>query len=145
MDGVMMTPGSPTSSQRRPAHVSNAFLPDHQPQQPIDLGPDLSLLIGLAIIGLSAIGATAVLMTFAHQPDGWPLLALVMKPTPPTLSFIVQGGLGIVGLVLAVRCAIAGVKKWRGDLEGGRAAAIFNALLAGGFFFAAIELARAAW
>lgn len=104
----------------------------------------MALLVGIAVVGLSSIGATAVLMTFAHQPDGWQLLALITKPTP-TMLLLVQGGIGLALLLLAGRFAIAGVKKWRGDLGGGRPGAVFNALLAGGAFFAAIELARAAW
>jgi serine/threonine-protein kinase len=139
LPGVVLAPGAPASSQRRPAlNVQGTFLPE----APIRPTQDLSFLVGVAIVGLSSIGVTAALMTFAHQPDGWPLLQLITKPTP-MLSILVQGGLGIVGLVLAGRHAIEGVNKWRG--AAGRASAIVSAALAGGFFFVAIELARAAW
>jgi eukaryotic-like serine/threonine-protein kinase len=140
LPGVMLA-GSTTSSQRRP--TAGAYLPDHrQAQSPPP--PDTTLLIALAVVGLTSIGMTAALMTFAYQPDGWPLLAMVTKP-PPMGTLVVQGGLGIVAFVMAARFSISGVKKWRGHVEGGRGAAVVQAVLAGAFFFAALQLARAAW
>ncbi len=144
MSGVMMAPGASATSYRRPTAASSYLQDSAHMHTPQEQGPDMALLVGIAVVGLSSIGATAVLMTFAHQPDGWQLLALITKPTP-TMLLLVQGGIGLALLLLAGRFAIAGVKKWRGDLAGGRPAAVFNALLAGGVFFAAIELARAAW
>lgn len=138
MSGVMFAPGAAAASHRRPTPPPYLDMRSPQPTQ------DLSLLVGLAVIGLTSIGATAVLMTFAHQPGGFGLVAMVTKPTP-TLSLVVQGGLALVGLALAAKYAVGGVKKWRGDLEGGRSGAVVFALIAGALFFAAIELARAAW
>jgi hypothetical protein len=140
LPGVMLA-GSTTSSQRRP--TAGAYLPDpRQAQSPPP--PDTTLLIALAVVGLTSIGMTAALMTFAYQPDGWPLLAMVMKP-PAMGNLVVQGGLGIVAFVLAARVSISGVRKWRGHVEGGRGAAVVHAVFAGAFFFAALQLARAAW
>ncbi len=137
LSGVMLA-GSSTSS-RRPS--ANPYLPaSSRPAPP----PDMTPLVALAVIGLTSIGATAVLMTFLYRPEGWPLVAMVTNPTPP-VSLAVQGGLGLVGLILAGRSAVTGVKKWNGTVSGGRGSAVFSALLAGGFFFAALQLARAAW
>lgn len=137
LSGVMLA-GSSTSS-RRPS--ANPYLPaSSRPAPP----PDMTPLVALAVIGLTSIGATAVLMTFLYRPEGWPLVEMVTKPTPP-VSLAVQGGLGLVGLILAGRSAVTGVKKWNGTVAGGRGSAVFSALLAGGFFFAALQLARAAW
>ncbi len=137
LSGVMLA-GSSTSS-RRPS--ANPYLPaSSRPAPP----PDMTPLVALAVIGLTSIGATAVLMTFLYRPEGWPLVAMVTTPTPP-VSLAVQGGLGLLGLILAGRSAVTGVKKWNGTVSGGRGSAVFSALLAGGFFFAALQLARAAW
>ena len=138
LPGVMLA-GSSTSTQRRP--TTNAYLPEPARPPP---APDMGLLVALAVVGLTSIGSSAVLMTFAHRPEGWPLLALVTKPTA-VLELAVQGGLGVVAFVLAARSAAQGVKKWRGFAEGGRGAAVVSAVLAGAFFFAALQLARAAW
>jgi eukaryotic-like serine/threonine-protein kinase len=140
MSGVMLA-GSTTSSQRRP--TAGAYLPNPR-NAPSAPAPDTTLLIALAVVGLTTIGVTAALMTFAYQPDGWPLLAMVMKPSP-IASLVVQGGLGLVAFIFTARFAVSGVKKWRGHIEGGRGAAVVHAVLAGAFFFAALQLTRAAW
>lgn len=141
MSGVMLGPES-LSLQRRPP--PSPYL-DVQRDRPVASdGPDLTFLVGLAVVGLVAIGATAVLTTVAHQPDGFSLVGLVTKPTKE-LNLIVHGGGAVVGLVLAVRTGMAAMKKWRGALDGGRTGAIISAAIAGAFFFAAIELARAAF
>ena len=136
-----MLAGTSTSTQRRP--TMNAYLPEQSVRQGAP-PPDMTLLVALAVVGLTSIGMTAVLMTFAYQPEGWPVLALVTKPTSQ-LNLAVQGGLGVVALVVAGRLATSGVKKWRGYAEGGRGAAVMSAVFAGAFFFAALQLARAAW
>jgi serine/threonine-protein kinase len=138
LPGVMLA--ATTSGQHRPA---GAYLRE-APRQGASSAPDMTLLIALAVVGLTAIGVTAVLMTFAYQPEGWPLLSMVMKP-PPMAGLVVHGGLGLVAVLLAARFSMSGVKKWRGHVEGGRGASVLNAILAGGFFFAALQLARAAW
>ena len=139
--GVMLA-GPSASSHRRPPPAS-AYMPDLRPPPPV-AGPDTALLVGLAVIGLTSIGATAILMTMAYQPEGWPIVGFVTKPTPTT-NLAVQGGLAVVALILAARSALSGLKKWRGDITGGRGAAVVSAIVAGGLFFAALQLARAAW
>jgi hypothetical protein len=135
MAGVMLAGPSAASPVRRP-----------MPSEPLprEQAPDMSLLVALAVIGLTTIGATAVLMTVIHQPDGWPLVHYVTQPTSG-LNLLVQGGLGLAALVLTGRFALAGYRQWRGDASGGRGGALFQAVLAGGFLFAAVELVRAAW
>lgn len=137
LSGVMLA-GSSTSSRRPSANPYQ--LAFSRPAPP----PDMTFLVALAVIGLTSIGVTAVLMTFLYRPDGWPLVAMVTKPTP-AVSFVAQGGLGLVGLVLAGRSVVTGVKKWNGTIVGGRGSAVISALFAGGLFFAALQLARAAW
>lgn len=138
LSGVMLAGSTP--SQRRP--IANAYLsePSRQEAPP----PDMTFLVALAVVGLTSIGATAVLMTFAYQPEGWPLVALVATPTPQ-LNLLVHAGLGGIALLVAARLAAVAVKKWRGFADGGRGGAIVSAIVAGGFFFAALQLARAAW
>jgi hypothetical protein len=138
LSGVMFAPSAVTSPQRRVAAPPHLGAPLHEPTQ------DLSFLVGIAVVGLTSIGATAALMSFAHQPDGFGLVAMVTKPTP-MLSLVVQGGLALVCLVFGAKCASGAVKKWRGEIMGGHGGAIFFAIVAGALFFAAIELARAAW
>lgn len=139
LSGVMLA-GSSTSIQRRP--TMNGYLPE--PSREGGSAPDIDLLVALAVVGLTSIGVTATLMTFAHRPEGWPLLALVTTPTPE-LTLAVQGGLGVVALILAARSAVAAVKKWRSVVEGGRGGAVVTAAVAGSFFFVALQLSRAAW
>ncbi|MBX3224969.1 MAG: hypothetical protein KF795_30915, partial [Labilithrix sp.] len=137
LPGVMLA-GSSTSSQRRPA--AHAYRPEPSRHAPADM----SFLVALGVVGLASIGVTAVLMTFVHRPEGWPIVAFVTKPTP-TLNLAVQGGLGVVALVGAGKSAVGGVKKWTGAVPGGRGASIVAAVVAGGLFFATLQLARAAW
>jgi serine/threonine protein kinase len=140
MSGVMLGPES-LSLQRRPP--PQPYL-DIQHRSSAAQGPDLSFLIGLSVVGLVAIGATAALMTFAHQPDGFSLVALVTKPTKE-LNLVVHGGGAVAALVFAIRTGMGAMKKWRGALDGGRMGAVISSAFAGAFFFAAIELARAAF
>jgi len=140
MSGVMLAPET-LSLQRRPAPAPYAGL--HNPRD-LQNGPDTGMLIGIAVVGLAAIGATAVLMTFAHQPEGFSLVALMTKPTSQ-LNLIVNGGAALGAFVLAIRTGLGAFKKWRGALDGGRGGAILSSIIAGAFFFAAIELARCAF
>ena len=137
MPGVMLAPHAPGMRPAPPLVL------DRREPTPAPTGPDVALLVGLAAVGLTAIGSTAVLTALIHQPGGFPLVAMVTKPTP-TLNLAVHGGLGIVATVIAARSAAAGVRRWR-DFDGGRASALFAAVVAGALLFAAIELARAAW
>lgn len=138
LSGVMFAPGAGAPSHRRPAPPPRAAPRSPAPTQ------DLTLLVALAVVGLTSIGATALLMTFAHRPEGLALVSMVTKPTP-TLNFVVQAGLGLASLALAGRYAVDGVRKWRSPVGGGRGSAVLAALVAGALLFAAIELTRAAW
>jgi serine/threonine-protein kinase len=140
LPGVMLGPTASPALHRRPAPMASEL--DTRPPRQVATGPDMSFVVGAGVIGLSLIATTALLMTFAHQPEGIRLVSMVTTPTS-TSNLVVQGGLGLVGLVLAARFAIAAMKKWR-EL-GARGGAVTSAILAGAFFFAAIELVRAAW
>jgi serine/threonine-protein kinase len=140
LPGVMLGPTASPAPHRRPAPIALELDARMPPQA--EAGPDMSFVVGLAVIGLSLIGTTALLMTFARQPEGIHVVSMVTTPTP-TSNLVVHGGLGLVGLVLTARCVMAGMKRWR-EL-GGRGGAVISAMLGGAFFFAAIELARAAW
>jgi hypothetical protein len=109
---------------------------------------DVSQLVGWAAVVLTLFGVTAVLTTVAHQPGGIAVVGLVTKPSP-LVTLLVQGGLGLVGLVLVGRFCVAGIRRWRGgpDADGlpSRAGAIFLAAIAGGVLFAAVELIRVIW
>jgi serine/threonine-protein kinase len=105
---------------------------------------DMTHLVALAAVALTALGVTAALMTFAYRPEGWPLVSFFTGPTPTT-NLVVNGGLALVGFVLAAQSGANGVKRWRGSVAGGRGAALVQAALAGGFLFAALQLARAAY
>jgi serine/threonine-protein kinase len=127
------------AGRRAPA---GTFVPDARAAS--KTGSDATLLIGLAVVGLTSIVATAVLMTFAYRPEGWPVVGFATKPTP-TINLVVQSGLALLTCAVGVRSAAGGLKKWRGDFPGGRGAAVGSALVAGALFFAALQLARAAW
>jgi hypothetical protein len=104
----------------------------------------MSVLVSFAAVGLTAVGATAVLMTVAHQPGGFSVASALTRPTP-TLNLAMNGGLALTALVIGGTNASGALKKWRGDVTGGRVGAIVQAIIGGAFFFAAIELARAAF
>jgi len=126
-----------TPSVRRPNVVA------WQPMRAVAATPrsDYGLVVGLAVVGMSAIAATAVLTTFVRRPEGLPVLGWVTKTTPAT-SLVAHAGLAIVCLALALRTIWRGVGEWRGD---GRGGAIVKGVIGGAVFFVAIELARAAF
>ncbi len=113
----------------------------HQPQPVME---DASWVIGIGVVGLVAIMTTAVITTFAHRPDGWPIIKFSIGPDP-LLNMIGQGLFAVCAFAVTVRSLMRSVAHWKGDLAGGRSSAIFSAVVGGGFFFAAIELARAAF
>jgi serine/threonine protein kinase len=146
LEGVMLAPGTASTSGnpgRRPYPPATGYDLDRR-RPPAQPNIEMAFLVGVSVVGLVAIFASAVLMTFAHQPGGFSILTLVTKPTPLT-SLVVQGGLALAGFFLAGRFTVQGVKRWRGQVDGGRGSAIVSAIIGGAFFFAAIELARAAW
>ena len=103
---------------------------------------DLSPLVGLGVVGLVAILGTGLLMQLAHRPEGWPVAHFAFAP-PQGIALALHAVLALGALGTGVTFCRQGVRHWRGDLSGGPPAAIFNALLAAGAFFCAIELASA--
>ena len=103
---------------------------------------DVSLLVGLAAVGLVGIMTTAVLMTFGHRPDGLPILSFFMKPDATT-NLVAQLVTGAIAAFLCWRFARAGCRTWR--LFGGKGSAMFQAAVGGAFLFLTIELFRAAF
>jgi serine/threonine-protein kinase len=133
LPGVILSGASHSPSVRRPA----SLVSERKPSPPV---PDMSFLVGIAVVGLTAIGSTAVLMALAHQPEGFSPLGLVTKPTP-MMSLLVHGGLALAGFVLTARITAGAVKRWGSERGGALASAVF----AGAILFAAIEIARAAF
>ena len=105
----------------------------------------MSFIVGIAVVGLVALGVTAALSAIVNLPAGLSLLGLVMKPVPTEANLGVQLVLAVGGLVLAFKMGSGGIKRWNGDLPGGRGAALGTALVAGAILFAAVQLGRAAW
>jgi hypothetical protein len=138
LDGVMMS-GSISSQRRAP--------PPSMYQPPAEAPPQdqaMKLLVAIGVVGLLPIITTAVLTSVAYAPEGWDVVAFLVKPSQP-LSLIMQGGLALVALGSAGATIRGAFKRWRGDLAGGPGAAILYACLAGGMLFAAIQFGRAAW
>lgn len=104
----------------------------------------MSAVYGIAVIGIVMIAVIGVLMQLAHRAEGWPIgkFALGGSPQDPLLLAI-NGGLGLVALGIAITYAQRGHKHWRGELGGGPSTAVIHALISGGAFFCAIELASA--
>ncbi|MFO0735088.1 MAG: serine/threonine-protein kinase [Labilithrix sp.] len=140
LDGVMMS-GS-IASQRRPgAPAPSMYQP---PPEPVPKDEAMKLLVAIGVCGLVPILTTALLMTFLYSPEGWNLVAVLMKPAQP-ISLIIQGGLAAVAFGVAGANIRGAFRRWRGDLAGGHGAAIVYACLAGGLLFAAMQLGRAAF
>jgi hypothetical protein len=55
----------------------------------------------------------------------------------------VHAAIGLALVAIGLTYAWRGVRHWRGDLAGGSSGAIFNAVIAAGAFFAAIEIVSA--
>ena len=149
--GAASSPRVPTASHydSMPVQVTSRNLSPRPSPPPLGWAPpgpaptdDLALLIGLAAVGLVGILTSAVLMTFGHRTEGVSVLAFFMKPEA-TLNTIVQLVAAAVALFLCGRLALAGYRTWR--LFGGKGAALFQAVLSGGFLFLTVELARAAF
>ncbi|MBX3228355.1 MAG: protein kinase [Labilithrix sp.] len=136
LPGVMLA-GSSTSTQRRGPYAPA--------QPPVRESQDMSFVVGLAVVGLVGLGTTAVLSGVFPQPGGFAVLPLVMKPVPSQANLVVQAALAIGGLFVAGKIARGGMRRWSDELPGGRGGAVFFAVLAGAFLFAAVQLGRAAW
>ncbi len=132
--GVAPTPGA-----RRPDAARLA-----SPPRPIPGRADAALIVSFAVVLVAALIVMVLLTTFLDRAEGWPILAVLMKPTP-TMSLLVQGGLAACALAIGGSAVRTGAKAWRGDIAGGKPSALFQAALAGALFFAAQELARTAW
>ena len=120
-----------------PHHARASLAPIDREQ-----GPDISGVVGLAVVSLVAILGTAALMRFARSSEGWDIAHRLGLPADA--SGPIQGGLALLCAVFAGWRVRQGIRGW-GDADGGRAGAIFNAAVAGGAFFAALELVRLAW
>jgi serine/threonine protein kinase len=106
-------------------------------------GPDMSLIIGMAVVGVVLIGVVGALMQLAHRPEGWPIVSFL--GAPPSLATPLQIFFGVAAVAIGATYARRGVRHWRGDLAGGPPSAIIGALVAAGAFFSAVELISAAW
>jgi len=144
MPGVMMAPNAsaaPSQPVRRaaPSHAAWGV----EPPQPTN-NIDYSLLTALLFVPLVVIVVVWGLLQFVHQPEGWPIAHFMIKTTG-TENTAIQGFLGFVAFLVGAQMGRRGTQHWRNELAGGKPGAILNAVIAGGFFFAAIELFRAAW
>jgi hypothetical protein len=136
----MMSTASAPSIRRPTAQPSAAWAPP----QHVEPGPDLSWVVALSVVVLVALGAIALLMNVAHRPDGWPVMRMVLPGNAP-LILAGQCGLALAAGVVGTSYGRRAMRHWAGDLGGGRVAALVNAAIAGGLFFAAIELVRGGW
>jgi hypothetical protein len=99
------------------------------------------MIVGLAVVGLVAILGAGALMQSVHRQDGWPLGRFAGLPQVAAVGLHVLLALAAVGMGL--NYCWKGVRTWRGDLQGGWVAAVFDAVVAAGAFFSAIELVSA--
>ncbi|CAN5924502.1 hypothetical protein BH11MYX4_BH11MYX4_40700 [soil metagenome] len=106
------------------------------------LSADASGIIGGAVVGLVVVLALGLLMQLVHRPEGWPVAHFVLHPGQ-ALETALHGFLALLALVVGGANAWRGVRHWRGDLDGGSSHAVFNALVAAGAFFCAVELLSA--
>lgn len=141
LPGVVLAPGSaiaPSSPSRSGSRAAWGLEPSRKEKA------DMSAVYGIAVIGIVMIAVIGVLMQLAHRAEGWPIgkFALGGSPQDPLLLAI-NGGLGLVALGIAITYAQRGHKHWRGELGGGPSTAVIHALISGGAFFCAIELASA--
>ena len=139
LDGVMMS-GS-VSSQRRPAPPPGLYAP---PTEVPTQDQAMKLIIAIGVVGLVPIIVTAILMTVAYAPEGWNVVAFLMKPEQP-ISLIVQGALAAVAFGSAGALMRGAFKRWRGEIDGGPLVSICYACIAVGLLFATMQFARAAF
>jgi hypothetical protein len=143
MSGVMMGPHSTTSSMPARRSISNQAPPTGA-REVHTAGPDMSAIVGVAVVALVVIVGMAILMAVAHRSEGWPLATFLLGPGTGVAGAI-QVGLGLVVGAIGVTYANRGVKHWRGQLAGGIPSALFGAVIASAALFCAVELVSAAW
>ncbi|MDB5221092.1 MAG: hypothetical protein JWO86_9019 [Myxococcaceae bacterium] len=105
---------------------------------------DLTPVVGMAVVGLVAILGAGLLMQLAHRPEGWPIAHFAFAPSP-TVAIGVHAAMGLAIVAVGLTYGWRGVRHWRGELAGGPPSAIFNAVIAAGAFFAAIEIVSAVY
>ena len=96
----------------------------------------------MAVVGLVAILGAGLLMQLAHRPEGWPIAHFAFAPSRG-VTMGVHGVMGLAAVAIGLTYGWRGVRHWRGELAGGASSALFNALIAAGAFFAAIEIVSA--
>jgi len=132
---AVISPGPPPVRSR-----PEALAPTAAVQQRLER--DVSGVIGGAVVTIVTILSVGLLMQVLHRPDGWPIVRFMLGPSQ-TLEAVLQGFLALVLAMAGGGNAWRGVRHWKGDLEGGPPHAIFNAVVAAGAFFGAIELVSA--
>jgi len=141
LPGVVLAPGSSIASsspKRSGAREAWGLEPSRREKA------DMSSVYGIAVIGIVMIAVIGVLMQLAHRAEGWPLGRFILGGSPQDpLLLAINGGLGLVALGIAITYAQRGHKHWRGELAGGPSTGVIHALISGGAFFCAIELASA--
>jgi serine/threonine-protein kinase len=138
LPGVVMAPGTGRSA-KPPARREDWGLARERRND----GPDMSLVVGIAVVGVILIGIVGALMQIAHRPEGWAIGKFLLGSASTTVT-VFQIGLGIAVGAVGVTYSRRGVRQWRGDIGGGPPGAIISALIAAGTFFAAVELFSAA-
>jgi tRNA A-37 threonylcarbamoyl transferase component Bud32 len=135
LSGVGLAPGPSAMTRAAGTHAGWGVRPARQTA-------DMTPVVGMAVVGLVAILGAGVLMQLAHRTEGWPLARFAFTPSP-AVAIGIHAALGLAAVAGALTYAWRGVRHWRGDLAGGAPSAIFNALVAAGAFFAAIEVVSA--
>jgi len=133
LSGVGLAPG-PSAMKPAATHASWGV----RPQRPDSVAP----VVGMGVVGLVAILGAGVLMQLAHRPDGWPVARFAFAPSEGVAT-VVHAVIGLAFVAIGLTYGWRGVRHWRGDLAGGSSGAIFNAVIASGAFFAAIEIVSA--
>ena len=139
LSGIGIAPGRPSgpmSVARTASHPAARDAPQERPRA------DTAGLIGGAVVALVVILGVGLLMQLAHRPEGWPVARFVLQPGQ-TMEVALHVILAILVVAIGATYSWRGVRHWRGDLSGGHATAIVNALVAAGAFFSAIELMSA--
>ncbi len=136
LSGVGLAPG-PSSMKRAGTHAGWGVRPQQE-----DAG--MTPVIAMGVVGLVAILGAGLLMQLAHRPEGWPIARFAFTPSPAVATGV-HGALGLAVVGVGLAYGWRGVRHWRGDLAGGPPSAIFNAMIAAGAFFAAIEIVSAVY
>jgi serine/threonine protein kinase len=135
MPGMMMGPSSSARTRAAPRRRGEGD----------GTADDISAwVIGIVIVGFTAIFAFGAIMQLAHRPEGWPLMAFISAPGSGLVT-VGQLGLALVMLAVSITNLRRGVKHWRGELAGGLSGAVIGGLIGAIAFFAAVEFATPIW